>query len=300
MGNKSKERLYRIWIGMRSRCKNVSDSAYKHYGARGIRVCDEWGKSYDAFREWAYANGYDENASYGKCTLDRIDVNGNYEPSNCRWANMQEQSFNRTNSKPIEFNGKSLTVGQWALEIGVDPHLLIRRLDLGWSVEKTLTTPAHGADAEARQRQRKRVVCVETGKIFDSIKSAANWADVGASTIQHALLKPTFIAGGFHWIRYGGKIDENLEHIRASILADTQARREEITQRRETANSNKGIRARESYAYLRKKVLCVEINKTFDSVVEAARWAEVNRTNISAACKGKVKTVRGYHWKYAE
>lgn len=92
------ERLYGVWYNMRQRCENAKEKSYPYYGGRGIRVCDEW-RDYATFREWALANGYDPEAEKGKCTIDRIDVNGNYEPTNCRWVSMAEQNSNKRRTK---------------------------------------------------------------------------------------------------------------------------------------------------------------------------------------------------------
>lgn len=87
-------RLYVVWNGIKARTTNPKNSRYQHYGARGIVLCEEW-QDFDAFRRWALENGYDEDAPYGKCTIDRIDVNGNYEPSNCRWVDLHTQAKNK-------------------------------------------------------------------------------------------------------------------------------------------------------------------------------------------------------------
>lgn len=94
-------RLYNVWKDMIKRCFNPNHSSYKYYGERGITVCQEWRDSYTAFKSWALDNGYRFDAPRFECTIDRIDVNGNYEPSNCRWVPMSVQSKNKRNSKAV-------------------------------------------------------------------------------------------------------------------------------------------------------------------------------------------------------
>jgi len=100
---KSNSRLYRVWCGMRERCNSEKAAKYKFYGGRGISVCEEWNNSFENFYHWAMNNGYNQNAKRGECTLDRIDNNGNYEPSNCRWVDMKTQANNtRRNKKGVD------------------------------------------------------------------------------------------------------------------------------------------------------------------------------------------------------
>lgn len=91
----SYSRLYNVWNKMKQRCYNKNAPNYRLYGKRGIRVCDEWRNSFIAFEGWAFANGYDPDAPVGKCTIDRIDPDGDYEPGNCRWVDMVVQRHNR-------------------------------------------------------------------------------------------------------------------------------------------------------------------------------------------------------------
>lgn len=99
---KSGTRLYNVWKGMKKRCYNSSEKYYCNYGGRNIAVCDEWKNCFDAFYEWAMSNGYDPNAPRGKCTIDRINNDGNYEPQNCRWVDVATQNKNQQRTKNRE------------------------------------------------------------------------------------------------------------------------------------------------------------------------------------------------------
>lgn len=92
---KTGNRLYAVWNSMKQRCFNSRSKEYRFYGARGINMCDSWHYDFEAFEKWALENGYQPEAERGTTTIDRIDVNGNYEPSNCRWITISEQQHNK-------------------------------------------------------------------------------------------------------------------------------------------------------------------------------------------------------------
>ena len=128
-------RLYKIWIDMRQRCSNPNNSAYKNYGDRGIRVCSEW-NDYQVFKEWAMGNGYDENL-----TIERVDVDGGYNPDNCKWITRKDQGFNRRNNHVLTYNGETKTLTEWCNELNLSYDMVRGRLKRGWTVEAALTTP---------------------------------------------------------------------------------------------------------------------------------------------------------------
>lgn len=107
------DRAYWVWTKVKARCYNPNSREYKNYGGRGIKMCDEW-LDPEKFIKWAYATGYDNTAPKGQCTLDRIDCDGNYEPSNCRWITNLEQQNNRRNNHRYEYNGETHTVAEWS------------------------------------------------------------------------------------------------------------------------------------------------------------------------------------------
>lgn len=119
-------RLYAIWNSMRQRCNNTRSRAYANYGGRGIKICDEW-NDYAVFRDWAMQSGYDPNAIRGEMTLDRIDVNGDYSPYNCKWSNMQEQARNRRESINLTYNGETHALTEWANIVHMDYTTLWKR-----------------------------------------------------------------------------------------------------------------------------------------------------------------------------
>ena len=132
----SRSRLYVVWCHMIERCNNPHFQSFANYGGRGIQVCEEWRNSFVAFREWALANGYDN-----MLTLDRIDNDGNYEPSDCKWSTNKEQSNNRRTNRRLTYRGETKTMTQWAETIGVSPATFKRRIYKGWSVSKAIETP---------------------------------------------------------------------------------------------------------------------------------------------------------------
>ena len=134
------KKLRSRYNNMKQRCYNSKHPGYKNYGARGIKVCDEWHK-FESFYDWAMSTGYDPKAEYGACTIERKNVNGDYEPSNCVWATSKQQANNTTTNHVLEWNGEKLTMSQWSDKTGIDACVISDRIGRGWDVEKTLTTP---------------------------------------------------------------------------------------------------------------------------------------------------------------
>jgi hypothetical protein len=125
-------RLYGVWNTMIQRCENENLKGSALYHDRGIEVCHEW-HIFDEFKNWALKNGY-----HGGLTIDRIDNNGNYEPSNCRWVDLIVQANNKRTNRRIEYQGETKTLAQWAREFHIDYGKLWLRLKRGWDFEVAL------------------------------------------------------------------------------------------------------------------------------------------------------------------
>ena len=135
-------RLYKIWCDMRARCSNPKEIGYHNYGGRGITICNEWLESFEHFYNWSVNNGYCDDL-----TIDRIDVNGDYCPGNCKWATRKERANNTRRNFYIEYNKTTHTLAEWGRILNVPPTAIRYRLkELNWSVEKTFTylTERHG------------------------------------------------------------------------------------------------------------------------------------------------------------
>lgn len=131
----TKTRLFRIWTSMKNRCHNVRAHAYSQYGGRGISVCEEWRNDVVAFKNWAMDNGYADHL-----TIDRIDVNDDYSPHNCRWVSYKTQQNNRRNNVIIEYNGETHTLAEWE-EISGLGVCLRERIKHKWSIKDAFETP---------------------------------------------------------------------------------------------------------------------------------------------------------------
>lgn len=118
--------LFRVWNSMKGRCGNKNNKSYKDYGGRGIQVCQEWYYDFMSFYDWSINNGYKKGSS-----IDRIDVNGNYEPSNCRWIPMSLQAGNKRNTIRINYRDKEYTLPELSKITGLKRYILYHKYKRG-------------------------------------------------------------------------------------------------------------------------------------------------------------------------
>lgn len=139
--------LYTVWRRMRDRCRNPNDADYPGWGGRGIKVTPEWDR-FETFRDWALANGWRPGL-----WIDRVDNDGDYEPGNCRFATPKENNNHTRRSRYLTWQGRTMTVSQWADELGVPAKRLYLRVWRGWSVERILAQPILGVGRHLARRR---------------------------------------------------------------------------------------------------------------------------------------------------
>lgn len=128
-------RIYSIWCGIKVRCYSVNSASYNNYGRRGISMCQDWEKNFLSFYEWSINNGYNDSL-----TIDRVDNNGNYEPTNCRWTTYAVQNNNSRHNHLVTYNGITLNMKQWSDKTGIKYQKIKDRINnCGWDIETSLT-----------------------------------------------------------------------------------------------------------------------------------------------------------------
>ena len=137
-------RLFRVWNNILSRCYNSNASHFHRYGGRGVTVCDQWRNDFKVFYDWAMSHGYSD-----ELTIDRINNDGNYEPSNCRWVDIKTQARNRNNNHYVTINGITKTLTEWCNYYSINYRTVQDRIKRGWTEHKALT---HPVDSRFRKR----------------------------------------------------------------------------------------------------------------------------------------------------
>lgn len=128
-----KDRLYNIYYGMKDRCCNKKNKAYKRYGERGVTICDEWLSNFETFYDWSMSHGYNDTL-----TIDRIDNNKGYSPDNCRWVDRKTQQRNRRTAINITIDGETRCLSEWCELLNVSYNKVWKRLHRGWNIKKAL------------------------------------------------------------------------------------------------------------------------------------------------------------------
>lgn len=191
--------LYSTWLGMRQRCLDKNQSHYKYYGGKGITMCEEWMNDYSKFYEWSISNGASK-----QLTIDRIDVNGNYEPLNCRWVNAVVQANNKTSNRIIEYKNREMTLAQWSKEVGINEATIRRRIDkYGFTIGEALGFEFHQPKKYDRSNRRKKIgqysLDGEFIKLWDSAQDASEELGISIRSIRCCATGIYKTANGFIW-----------------------------------------------------------------------------------------------------
>lgn len=171
----SKSRLYSIWCKVKERCNNPNIEHYNRYGGRGIRICQEWEHSFESFKKWAYESGFRDSSTGKEQSLDRIDVNGNYEPDNCRWITQKEQFKNTTRNVYIDCNGTKMVLCDFCEKYDIKYHkFVVRYMKKGLSADEIVRVWNFNHDKHDG---------------YYSVKEASNYYDVTTYSIMKWIKK---------------------------------------------------------------------------------------------------------------
>jgi hypothetical protein len=171
------------WYNMIARCTDPEHDWFRHYGGRGIKVCQRW----STFAQFSTDMGPRPSRRH---SLDRIDVNGNYEPGNCRWATVEEQANNTTRTVLVTYKGETKTVAQWANEIGIRRGLLwLRIFDMGWPLEKAMTAEVKKGRTFVMNGQSKTIAA--WAKSFGLSRSLVKGRIANGWSIEEAVSIPS-------------------------------------------------------------------------------------------------------------
>ena len=177
-------RLYRIYHGIKARCYNQNERGYKYYGARGIKMCAEWldpQNGFDVFADWAFANGYSDSLS-----IERVNVNGDYEPDNCKWIAKVEQAKNKRSTIWVDYNGQHIQLCELCKQKGLKYDTIHNRLfRFGWDLEKAIEQPI---PTEKTLAERSREMGLLPGTVQARVKKFG-WS------VEEALNTPTIGRG---------------------------------------------------------------------------------------------------------
>jgi hypothetical protein len=140
-------KLYKVYHALKARCYNPKNAGFKRYGGRGIRVCDAWLNDVALFAEWSITNGYQEGLE-----IDRINNDGNYEPTNCRWVTQTENIRNSTVVKMIHYKGETRAMSEWCVILNLTYRMVQKRIKNGWTPEQAFETPFIPLNLRSKRR----------------------------------------------------------------------------------------------------------------------------------------------------
>ena len=196
----SNERLYVVWKNMRKRCSNPNTKEYKNYGGRGIKVCSEW-DDYSKFKEFMLSKGYDPEAPKGQCTIERIDVNGDYCPENCTIKTNKEQAFNKRVNHRMTYKGETLTVTEFAEKYHINKQTLFDRVNTQnlspkEAIERKVVTNGYYGNPTKYTTNGETHTCREWSEILGvKFKTLTNRLSINNHDIFEAIIfyKPEYL-----------------------------------------------------------------------------------------------------------